>query len=137
MMTGTRYHASLRTVLLVGACVLVFDSGLVSPLTREFSDNALTYVASSVVGVMVGVPENEINALTAQIAERQRELDLRERNLQEREISTRDFGADSTNDYSTFILSAILFVLTSLIVLNYVLDWNRSRKVTTYAEQTT
>ncbi len=136
MMTRTRYHGSLRTMILIGASVLVFDSGIVSPLTKEFSDNALTYMASSVVGVMVGIPENELNTLTAQITERERELDAREAQLAAREISTREFNTGSTNDYSTFILSAILFVLTCLIVLNYALDWNRSRKVIQYEEQT-
>ncbi len=124
-------------MLLIGACALVFDSGIVSPLTKKFSDSALTYMASSAVGVMLGVPENEINTLTAQITARERELDAREAALSEREISVRDFGEASTRDYSTFILSSILFILTSLIILNYVLDWNRMRRIQLYERQTT
>jgi hypothetical protein len=115
----------------------VFESGIVSPLTKQLSDNAFTYMASNAVGVMVGVPENEINALTAQITERERELDAREAKLAEREIDRRDFGTVPTRDYSTYVLSVILFVLTTLVVLNYVLDWNRARRMISYERQTT
>lgn len=132
MMEDSFYHASLRVALLVSACALVFDSGLISPVTKQFSDNAVEYVASTAVGVFVGVEPNELNTLSAKLSAREQELNAREAALAEREIATRDFGIGTTTDYSTYILSVILFILTSLIVFNYVLDWRRARKSVSY-----
>ncbi len=84
------------------------------------------YLSSVGAGMFASVPPNEINTLTAQIAEQQRTLDAREAALREREIATRDYDTSSP-DYSTYILSIILFILTLLIVFNYVMDWNRVR----------
>jgi hypothetical protein len=128
-MQASRYHKSLRVSLLVTAVTLLFDGGFVFPITEQLSDNTLSYLAGARASVLATVPENEINVLTAQISERQRELDAREAALREREIATRDFGGSST-DYSSYILSTILFILTVLVVLNYVMDWARVRKFT-------
>lgn len=123
-----RYHSFLRVSLLVTATVLVFDSGLLFPVTKQLSDNTMTYLASSASGVFASVPQNEINALTAQISEQQRLLDAREAALREREIATRQFSESESTDYSTYILSVILFILTVLIVLNYAMDFARFKK---------
>lgn len=135
-MQETRYHKFLRVSLLVTAFTLLFDGGFVFPVTEKLSDNTLLYLASARTSVFATVPENELNALTAQIAEKQRELDAREVALREREIATREFGGSGSSDYSTYILSTILFILTVLIVLNYAMDWARVRKLT-YGEQAT
>jgi len=127
-MTEGLYHRLLRISLVVVALVLIFDGGFITPVSKTLSENTYTYLASGAVGVFVGVEENEINALTAQIAERTEELDAREQALREREIASRDFGSTGT-DYSVYILSLILFVLTLLILVNYILDWRRSRMV--------
>ncbi len=80
--------------------------------------------------MFASVPENEINSLSAQISAKQRELDAREAALSEREIAARDYGAsDSANNYSTYIISVILFILTVLLVLNYAMDWVRVRQL--------
>jgi hypothetical protein len=133
MITDSLYHGVLRIALLVCAFALVFDSGLVTPVTKQLSDGALNYLATAAVGVFVGVEPNELNTLTAELSAREQELAAREAALREREIATRDFGIGDSSDYSTYILSVILFVLTSLIVLNYALDWNRARKQGTFA----
>lgn len=123
-----RYHSFLRVSVLVSAFVLVFDSGLLLPITRQLSDTTISYVATIGVGTSAVVPENEINVLSAQIAERQRILDAREAELREREIASRNFGSTNTNgDYSTYIIGTILFILTVLLVLNYAMDWARIR----------
>lgn len=124
------YHRFLRVLLLVMTVVLVFDSGIISPTTKQLSDTTIVYLAS--VGSSVGatVTPNEINTLTAQIAEEQRRLNLREAELNEREIAARSFGDDQDADYSTYIISAILFLILVLLIMNYILDFARVRKYT-------
>ncbi len=124
-MTHSHYHSTLRVSLLVTAFVLVFDSGIVSPLTKQLSDNTMLYLAQS-AGVFAQIEPNEYNTITAELTKREAELAAREAEL--REIGARDFG-DEPTDYSTYILAAILFILTVLITLNYVLDWRRARMV--------
>lgn len=127
-MNETRYHKFLRVSLLITALALLFDGGFVVPLTKQISDNTLSYLASARTSVLATVPENELNAITTALSARERELDAREASLREREIATRDFGA-GTPDYSTYILATILFILTVLIVLNYAMDWVRMRRI--------
>lgn len=109
--------------------VLIFDGGFISPVSKELSNNTLSYLASS-IGIYAAVEPNEINQLSA-------ELNAREQALTEREIAARSFGENGAQtDYSTYILSSILFVLTVLIVLNYLMDWARVRRLR-YEEQAT
>jgi hypothetical protein len=120
------YHSILRVLLLVTAIVYVFDGGFFLPITKQLSDNTIRYLAGASSGVFASVPPNELNTLTAQLTERERQLDARESALKEREITARSYGEEAP-DYSTFILSVILFILTVLIVLNYAMDWARIR----------
>ena len=123
-----RYHKFLRVSATVCAFVLVFDSGIFLPVTKQISNHTLLYVANVGTGMFASVPPNEINSISAQLAEQKRLLDERETALGEREIKSRQFDA-SAPDYSVYILSAILFILTLLIIINYILDWNRFKKV--------
>jgi hypothetical protein len=123
-MTHTLYHRILRVALLVGAFVLVFDSGFVLPITKTLSENTYLYLANS-AGVYAQIEPNELNVITAELTARETELDRREASL--RDIETRSFGTPTQTDYSTYILSVILFILTALIITNYVLDWRRAR----------
>ena len=127
----SRYHKVLRVSALVAASILAFDSGYISSLTRDLSNNTIDYLASSLSSVSVAVPENELNVITTQLTARERELDAREAALKEREISSRNFTSPET-DYSTYIISLILFLLTTLILLNYALDWLRAKKLSYY-----
>ncbi len=122
-MIARLYHTTLRVSSTVVAIVLLFDGGFVVPLTKQLSDNTIQYLASS-SGVFAAVPPNELNSITAELTARERELDARER-----EIATREFGDGEPTDYSTYILSTILFILTTLIILNYALDWARERRI--------
>ena len=121
------YHKFLRVNAVIVLVVLVFDGGFVLPITKQLSDNAIEYLANPTVGVFAGVPPNELNTITAELTAKEKALNDREAALQAREIKARDYGV--TPDYSTYILSAILFILTTLIVLNYALDWARERKI--------
>jgi len=124
-MEVSRYHSFLRISVLTTALVLLFDSGFVLPVTKQLSDITIAHVASVGSSVFASVPPNEINMLSAQIAEKQRELDARESALREREIASRGYGNESNTDYSTYVISTILFILTVLLVLNYAMDWAR------------
>lgn len=127
-MAGSRYHQVLRTSLLVTAFLLIFDGGFITPVSKHLSDNTISYLANS-VGVVAQVPETEINKLSAELSARERELTARENAL--REIESRNFGTSANTDVSTYVLSLILFLLTVLIVTNYVLDWRRMRALQT------
>ncbi|HMO78323.1 MAG TPA: hypothetical protein PKD95_03955 [Candidatus Paceibacterota bacterium] len=116
------YHSLLRIATCVCAFVLVFDSGLWLEATAELSDFTQAHIAS-VVGVSLGVPPNEYNQLTTRITELETELAAKERLIA---VNIRDNGGAGL-DYSTFILSIILFILLVLIVLNYALDYRRQR----------
>lgn len=126
------YHVLLRVSALTLALVLLFDSGILSPVTKELSKNTQLYLASA-VGVGASIEATEINTLSAQISERNRELDAREATLDSREISvglnTSQSSEAQSNNLSTYILSVILFILIVLIVLNYALDYARDRKL--------
>ncbi len=118
------YHSFLRISALLFALILLFDSGLVLPVTKQLSTNAGLHIAS-VVGVTVGVAPNEVNQLTSRITELETELAAKERLIA---VSVQK-NENSNFDTSTFILSVILFILLTLIILNYILDYQRSKKV--------
>jgi hypothetical protein len=120
--TFTAYHSALKIALVVFAFVLVFDSGLIVKSTTSMSDATQSHLAN-VVGVKVGVAPNEVNQLTARITELERDLDIKEREI----AVNLNSGVGTGFDQSTFILSAILFILLVLIVFNYILDYLRER----------
>lgn len=125
------YHRILRVSALVLALVLLFVSGLISERTAQLAEHTQWYLANA-VGVSVGVPENEYNTITAALTKRERDLDQREEILVQREI---DVGIRSSVDSttssfdSTLLLSGVLFILLVLILLNYVMDFVRARRI--------
>lgn len=123
MLQSTLYHQFLRVSALALALVLLFDSGLVSPITKQLSTDAGYHVAN-VVGVTVGVAPSDVNVLTSRITELETELEAKERLIA---VNVQNQSAGGF-DTSTFILSIILFILLTLIVLNYILDYMRARK---------
>lgn len=131
MISDSMYHVFLRTSALTLALVLLFDSGLLSPISAQLSDNTQQYLANA-VGIGASVQPTELNTLTAQISQRDRELDQREAALQERELSVGISGSSAervNSDLSTYILSVLLFIIIVLIVLNYALDFARERRL--------
>lgn len=110
------------------ALVLLFDSGFVFPITKELSQNTQLYLGN-VIGVSAGVEATELSLMTAELSKKEQELNLREQEIKEREIklNTNPVTVQST-DTSTFILSIILFILLTLIILNYALDFVRENK---------
>lgn len=130
-MTHTLYHKCLRVSATVVASLLFVVSGFVSQ-TAEWGEYASRSVAQ-VVGVGASVAPNELNMLTAELTRKTEELNAREREIDARakDTSAIDFAL---RDY---ILSAILFLLLSLIVLNYVLDYVRAHRTPALYEPST
>lgn len=116
------YHRVLRVSLVVCAVVLIFESGLVSPLTRQLSVETHQYLAN-VVGMSASVEPTELNSLAAELSKQKLALDARER-----EIEVNLAKSQSANQTSTYVLAGILFVLLVLIILNYTLDYLRSKE---------
>lgn len=121
ILENTLYHSFLRIAICVLAIALVFDSGLLFKSTALISDQTQNYLATA-VGVKVAVAPNEINQLTGRITELETAL------AKERLISVKvGNNSAAAPDYSTLILSTLLFIMLVLIVLNYALDYLRAR----------
>lgn len=128
VMEHTIYHKVLRVFSAVFALLLIFESGLINEATVKISQDTHMYVANA-VGMSASVQPNELNQITAHLTQREKELDQREKELNEREISVNlSTGANIDSDKTTFVLSSILFILLVLILLNYALDYLRSRE---------
>lgn len=124
------YHKVLRVSCVVLAAVLVFESGLLANTTARLADETGMYLANA-VGVYVGVPENGVNNLTTRIAELEQEVGRKDAQLRDRDLALGLGGSAGSSSTSTFVLAGILFIMLVLIVLNYALDYVRTRE--TYA----
>jgi len=126
-MKDSLYHIVLRTSALTLALILLFDSGLLSGTTAKISQNTQDYVANA-IGMYAGVEATELNQYTAELTARDRVLTQREGEIAQREIAVDLAESGEATDYSTFIISLLLFVILVLIVLNYALDYLRIRE---------
>ena len=129
MMEHSTYHKILRVSIAVMSCVLLFQSGIVSPITAQLSERTTQYMANA-VGVTVGVDPTELNQITSDLTKREVALAAREKDVQAREISVgiAPGGALVSQATMTFILAGVLFFLLILVVLNYILDFMRARR---------
>ena len=105
-MQVSRYHKLLRIALLVIAVVLIFDGGFLIPITQQFSDNTMVYLGS--VGTSDVSEDFETNSLNAEA---------------------------SGDNYSTYMLSALLSLVISLLLINYMVHWIRARARTKSSQQ--
>lgn len=126
----SNYHRILRISAVVCSLALVFQSGLVSDATKQMATQTQSYLANA-VGASASVAPTELNQYTAELTARQRELDAREAALNDREISLglTSERSPSDTDTTTYILASILFILLVLILLNYTLDYLRSKEL--------
>jgi hypothetical protein len=122
----TLYHRVLRVSAMVGAFLLLFQSGLVSPVTKQLSLETHQYLANA-VGVGASVEPTELNSLTSELTKQKLALQAREQAVKEREIEIGLSPDETPGETSTYILSAVLFILLVLIILNYTLDYLRAR----------
>jgi hypothetical protein len=123
---SSTYHKVLRIAAIVCAFVLVFQSGVVSETTAELSRGTHEYLANA-VSLSARVEPTELNQYTAALSVKERELEAREALVAQREIEVGIGSGGARNDYETFILAAVLFVILVLLVLNYALDYIRAR----------
>jgi hypothetical protein len=121
------YHRVLRVSAVVCALMLLFESGLVSPVTKQLSVETHQYLANA-VGVGASVGPTELNSLTSELTKQKLALEAREQAVKEREIEIGLAEGQSSNETSTYVLSGILFILLVLIILNYTLDYLRARE---------
>ena len=122
------YHRVLRVSAVLLAVLLVFESGLLSPLTRDLAQNSHIYVAN-VIGVGAGVTPTDLNLVTAELTKQRTELEAREAQLTERELNVNlnQPAVAESSDISTYIVSVLLFIILVLLVLNYALDFSREK----------
>lgn len=124
------YHRTLRVSAVVVAFVLLFESGLIVESTATMAHNTHLYLAQS-VGMSASVQPTDLNQITAELTKQQQLLDAREAALRDREVAVQLNESGVSNDRATFLIAGLLFVLLVLILLNYVLDYLRSRPVIT------
>jgi ABC-type Na+ efflux pump permease subunit len=128
MVQDSTYHNVLRVSAVVCAFVLMFVSGIVNESTARLSQDTQQYLANA-IGANASVQPTELNKFTAALTEQQRDLDLRELKLNEREIAVNiSAGGTEGSDTTTYILASVLFILLVLILLNYALDYLRERE---------
>ena len=133
--SDTTYHRVLRVMSVVCAVVLLFESGIISPITRQLSVETHQYLANA-VGVGASVDPTELNSLTSELTKQKLALQAREQQIAEREIEIGLAAGASANQTSTYVLSGVLFILLVLIILNYTLDYLRAREVKPSRAQT-
>lgn len=128
MDTSEKYRRILRISTVVMAAVLLFQSGAIDNRTTALFDQTTAYLGAS-VGMSVSVEPNELNTMTAELTKQRQLLSAREEALTEREIAVElNAGGGSTSERTTYLLAAVLFIQLILIVLNYGLDYLRSRE---------
>jgi len=123
------YRSLLRVSVVVTAFMLVFQSGLVDERTATLF-SATTANLSAMVGASASVAPTEYNMITAELTQQQQLLASREQTIAAREI---ELGLASGIDQNsstttTYLLAAILLIQLILLVLNYTLDYLRSRE---------
>jgi len=122
------YRSLLRVSLVVTALMLVFQAGLIDQRTSALYLESGQYM-SAMVGMSASVAPTEQNLFTAELTRQQTLLAEREQEIAEREIELGlQAGAPTANTTTTYILASILFVQLLLIVLNYALDYLRSKE---------
>jgi len=123
------YRSLLRVSLVITAFLLVFPSGLVDDRTATLF-SLTTDNLGAMVGMSASVAPTEINQITAGLSQQQQLLNAREQTIAEREIELglSESGGQNSSATTTYVLAAILFIQLILLVLNYVLDYLRSKE---------
>jgi len=120
------YHSVLRVSALTLALTLLFVSGTVHPVTSQLTHVTEQYLANA-ISASASVEPTELNMITAALTAQQTALDKREAELRERELTLGLNQAGTRSDFTieltTYINSVLLFIVVSLMALNYLLDW--------------
>lgn len=110
----TWYHSLLRISVLLFATILIFASGIFNSSTQIITRTTTQQFASVIQTTTNQVIENNKEELSIQ-AEDIRETKITNTSLQ-------------SIDKSIFLLSVVVFILLLLIILNYILDYLRSKE---------
>ena len=112
-------YSRKETKVLLVATLLLF-SGLGLQLAQDWKNVAPTgsSLSANAVGVYLGVPENEVNTLVAQLDEREAAL-----NAREQEVAAMSQGSADTE--TLLFITLIGVGLLGLILLNFYLDSRR------------
>ncbi len=112
--------------MLFAVAVVLFGYSVTHMSPALLLQSSTDILATAVVSMSAGVEENPDNMLARQLAQKEAELAAREERLSDPVV--RKNGIEPFIDryaiYS-FGMSIILFVL---LIINYVMDWRRSRK---------
>jgi hypothetical protein len=106
--------------------MLIFQSGVIVQSSKQLSLNTQNYLANA-VGMSASVEPTELNTLTAELTAQRLALSARETAVAEREIAV-NLAQGGSSQRTTYVLSTILFILLVLIIINYGLDFLRSRE---------
>lgn len=110
------YHSGLRVALVVVAVMVVFESGIISGVTKDISA-----VAERQLAMVVGVaPKNTDSTITMPGVENE---GLKVASLKPDINRLPKTEIETTYDRTTYVLSTGLFILLLLTILNYVLDY--------------
>lgn len=110
-----RYSVHETKTLLMGTLVVASAYGflIADSFPAQVRTDALT---GNTVGITAGVAPNELNTKALALAERERELEVREASLNTTQSATR-------NDRTALIFSSVMgLILLGLILLNFYLD---------------
>ena len=123
----SKIRVGLQYAVLVFALVLVSQLSLADMSLQKFSLRAVQNIAG-VVGMTVGVPQNEANTLAQQLRAKELDLESREQAIDAREQDVRALIVDETakNNRNTIILIiGVALFLAALIGANFYLDYKR------------
>ena len=123
----SKIRVGLQYAVLVVALVLVSQLSLADVSLKNFSLRAVQNIAG-VVGMTVGVQQNEASTLAQQLRAKELDLESREQALDAREQDVRALIVDETakNNRNTIILIiGVALFLAALIGANFYLDYKR------------
>jgi hypothetical protein len=124
------YRSVLRVSVVVTAFILVFQSGFIDERTATVFTEATDSLYATVIGASASVRPTEINQITAELTKQEQLLLAREGTIAAREIELglAQGSTGSTNQTTTYLLAAVLLIQLVLLVLNYLLDYLRSKE---------
>ena len=126
-MKASNYHRLLRISLLVSAIALVFESGLINQSTSYIAKGTHVYLAN-VINSPSQTVETKNNLYAIESSNEDKQSAALQEAAKEREVGPQASTEIIYNNRATYTLSIVVFMLLVLIILNYALDYIRSRR---------
>lgn len=139
---GIAYKESKRTIalqygVLIAGMVLMTQLSVAQLTLTDMASRAKENIAT-VIGMSVGVPPNEVNVFAQALQNKEIELSERERALDLREREIRAVVLEETakgNRITLYVIFAITSLLVALIAINFYLDMVRRKPEETLASR--